>query len=275
MHYISESIYCFQAKWYQMQHVLCSKIPKATSVGLLVMRLRHCPARYLHWPQQPNSKSNDVRNFHRHFSSQCTLQKMSEAKERQELNIWGEKKQNSSGLFLDYISYSSLLSSCSAHGTQEHQLIREWKVGTKWNCYLWLWQSNSVLGAFLHLPQIKQVVFKISSFFCFSLLKSAKVSMITPKIRLRTIMMTMKKNNRSYITLAAKRGSCKIRILIINSPNTCTANPYNTFLAVQQQEHAAPQPLPSDSPFLMLSNDTLEFKALIETKVQDYREKPN
>jgi len=88
-------------------------------------------------------------------------------------------------------------------------------------------------------------------------------------------MMTMKKNNRSYITLAAKRGSCKIRILIINNPNTCTANPYNTFLAVQQQGYAAPHPLPSVSPFLMLSNDILELKALSETKVQDYREKPN
>lgn len=48
-----------------------------------------------------------------------------------------------------------------------------------------------------HSPQIKHVVFKISSFFCFSLLRSAKVSMMTPKIRLRTMMMTMKKNKRS------------------------------------------------------------------------------
>lgn len=48
-----------------------------------------------------------------------------------------------------------------------------------------------------HLPQMKQVVFRISSFFCFSLLRSAKVSMITPKIRLRTIIMTMKKKRRS------------------------------------------------------------------------------
>jgi hypothetical protein len=47
------------------------------------------------------------------------------------------------------------------------------------------------------LPQMKQVVLRISSFFCFSLLRSANVSMITPKIRLRTMMMTMKKNRRS------------------------------------------------------------------------------
>lgn len=166
----------------------------------------------------------------------------------------GKKKPNSLGLLLDYISYSFLLSSCllctwNPRAPTDQGMKGGNKISCKqvWNYYLWLWQSNSALGAFPHLPQIKQVVFKISSFFCFSLLKSAKVSMITPKIRLRTIMMTMKKNNRSYITLAAKRGSCKIRILIINNPNTCAANPYNTFLAVQQQEHAAPQPLPSVS----------------------------
>lgn len=247
---ISESIHCLQAT--------CSMCFAAkfqiTYVDLLVMQPRHCPASYLHWPQQLNSKSNDVRNFHRPFSSQCTPQNMSEAKERQELKIWGEKKPSSSGLLLDYISYSFLLSSCLLctwnPRAPTDQGMKGWnKISCKqvWNYYLWLWQSNSALGAFPHLPQIKQVVFKISSFFCFSLLKSAKVSMITPKIRLRTIMMTMKKNNRSYITLAAKRGSCKIRILIINNPNMCAANPYNTFLAVQQQEHAAPQPLPSVS----------------------------
>lgn len=41
-------------------------------------------------------------------------------------------------------------------------------------------------------PQIKHVVFRISSFFCFSLLRSANVSMMTPKIRFRTMMMTIK-----------------------------------------------------------------------------------
>uniref|UniRef100_A0A2M4CEV0 Putative secreted protein n=1 Tax=Anopheles marajoara TaxID=58244 RepID=A0A2M4CEV0_9DIPT len=46
-------------------------------------------------------------------------------------------------------------------------------------------------------PQMKQVFFRISSFCCFSLRKSANVSMITPKIRFSTIMMTMKKNSRS------------------------------------------------------------------------------
>lgn len=56
-------------------------------------------------------------------------------------------------------------------------------------------------------PQMKQVVFRTSSFFCFSLLRSAKVSMMTPKMRLRTMMMTMKKNSKSYITLAANSGS--------------------------------------------------------------------
>ena len=44
---------------------------------------------------------------------------------------------------------------------------------------------------------MKHVVLRISSFFCFSLRKSAKVSMITPKMRFSTMMMTMKKNRRS------------------------------------------------------------------------------
>jgi len=47
------------------------------------------------------------------------------------------------------------------------------------------------------LPQMKQEFFRISSFCCFSLLRSANVSMITPKMRLRTIMITMKKKRRS------------------------------------------------------------------------------
>lgn len=46
-------------------------------------------------------------------------------------------------------------------------------------------------------PQMKHVVLRISSFFCFSLRRSAKVSMITPKMRFSTMMMTMKKNRRS------------------------------------------------------------------------------
>lgn len=94
--------------------------------------------------------------------------------------------------------------------------------------------------------------------------------MITPKIRLRTIMMTMKKNNRSYITLAAKRGSCKIRILIINNPNMCTSNPVPPNLLRSATEHAAPQPLPSELPSLMLSNETLQLKTLSESKMWDY-----
>ncbi len=54
---------------------------------------------------------------------------------------------------------------------------------------------------------MKQVVFRISSFLCFSLLRSAKVSMITPKMRFNTMMMTMKKNKRSYTTRAGNMGS--------------------------------------------------------------------
>ena len=55
---------------------------------------------------------------------------------------------------------------------------------------------------------MKQVFFRISSFCCFSLLRSANVSMMTPKIRLRTMMMTMKKNRRSYTTRATNKFSC-------------------------------------------------------------------
>ena len=66
--------------------------------------------------------------------------------------------------------------------------------------YFELAQANvmySGVSSLLHAPQMKQVVFRISSFLCFSLLKSANVSMMTPKIRLRTIMMTTKKKRRS------------------------------------------------------------------------------
>lgn len=50
---------------------------------------------------------------------------------------------------------------------------------------------------FISSPQIKHVFFKTSSFSCFSWRKSANVSMMTPKIKLRTMMMTMKKKQRS------------------------------------------------------------------------------
>lgn len=55
---------------------------------------------------------------------------------------------------------------------------------------------------------MKHELRRISSFCCFSLLRSAKVSMMTPKMRLRMIMMTMKKKRRSYITRATNNGSC-------------------------------------------------------------------
>lgn len=48
------------------------------------MQLRHCPASYLHCPQQLNSKSNGVRIVQ---TLLIAPQKMSEAKERQELKI--------------------------------------------------------------------------------------------------------------------------------------------------------------------------------------------
>lgn len=67
---------------------------------------------------------------------------------------------------------------------------------------------------------MKQVFFKINSFCCFSDLRSANVSIITPKMRFRTIIITMKKNNKSYTTLATNKGSCKTiinNILIVAS----------------------------------------------------------
>ena len=51
-----------------------------------------------------------------------------------------------------------------------------------------------------HLPQIKHVFLSTSSLFCFSLLRSANVSIMTPNIKLRTIMMTTKKKSKSYTT---------------------------------------------------------------------------
>lgn len=62
------------------------------------------------------------------------------------------------------------------------------------------------------LPQIKQVLRRISSFCVFSDLRSAKVSMMTPKMRLSTMMMTMKKKSRSYKIRNRKRGSYKTTV---------------------------------------------------------------
>ena len=44
---------------------------------------------------------------------------------------------------------------------------------------------------------MKHEFLMISSLFCFSERRSAKVSMMTPKIRFRTMMMTMKKKTMS------------------------------------------------------------------------------
>lgn len=80
------------------------------------------------------------------------------------------------------------------------------------NIYIYSKQYSGVIFyltmyILLYIPQMKQVFFKISSFCCFSLLKSANVSIMTPKIKFKTIMITMKKNNKSYITLATNRPS--------------------------------------------------------------------
>lgn len=65
------------------------------------------------------------------------------------------------------------------------------------------------------LPHMKQVFLRISSFCCFSLLKSAKVSMMTPKIKLSTIMMTTKKKSMSYTTRAPNIGSFENILMLL------------------------------------------------------------
>ena len=55
---------------------------------------------------------------------------------------------------------------------------------------------------------MKQVFRRMSSFCCFSVRRSANVSMMTPNMRLRVMIMTMKKKSRSYTTRARKYGSC-------------------------------------------------------------------
>jgi len=52
--------------------------------------------------------------------------------------------------------------------------------------------NNKYVESAIHLPQMKHVFFRVSSLCCFSVLRSANVSMITPKIRLSTITMTTK-----------------------------------------------------------------------------------
>lgn len=48
---------------------------------------------------------------------------------------------------------------------------------------------------------MKQVLRRTDSFSCFSFLRSPKVSMMTPKMRLRTMTMMTMKNAMSYATL--------------------------------------------------------------------------
>lgn len=91
---------------------------------------------------------------------------------------------------------------------------------------------------------MKQVFFKINSFCCFSDLRSANVSIITPKIRFRTIIITMKKNNKSYTTLATNKGSCKIIII-----NILIASSYN-FISILTVLDGARKISPIPPPFL-------------------------
>lgn len=60
-------------------------------------------------------------------------------------------------------------------------------------------------------PQMKHVFLRFSSLAFFSLLRSAKVSMITPKMRLRMMTLIRKKNRRSYTTRKKKLGCCTTR----------------------------------------------------------------
>jgi hypothetical protein len=72
---------------------------------------------------------------------------------------------------------------------------------------VWGWMNLADAWTVQYLPQIKHVFLSISSFCCFSLLRSANVSMMTPKIRFNTIIITMKKKARSYTTRATNNGS--------------------------------------------------------------------
>lgn len=61
----------------------------------------------------------------------------------------------------------------------------------------------------------------MSSFCCFSDLKSAKVSIMTPKIRFNTIMMRTKKNNRSYRTRPINRIPSYKKYYILSETIAC------------------------------------------------------
>lgn len=67
------------------------------------------------------------------------------------------------------------------------------------------------------LPQIKQVFRSISSFLCFSVRRSAKLSIITPKIKFKVMIITIKKNIISYITRKKYNGSLKDRQSLMTS----------------------------------------------------------
>lgn len=58
---------------------------------------------------------------------------------------------------------------------------------------------------------MKHVFLRFSSLAFFSLLRSAKVSMMTPKMRLRMMTLIRMKNRRSYTTRKKKLESCTTR----------------------------------------------------------------
>lgn len=83
--------------------------------------------------------------------------------------------------------------------------------------HIWLRITDCWEDVHLISPQMKHVVLRISSFLCFSLLRSANVSMMTPKMRFNTMMITKKKNRRSYTTRAANRRSWKHTQVLIEA----------------------------------------------------------
>lgn len=97
------------------------------------------------------------------------------------------------------------------------KITQKIKTQSHVKAHIWLRITDCWEDVCLISPQMKHVVLRISSFLCFSLLRSANVSMMTPKMRFNTMMITKKKNRRSYTTRAANRRSWKHTQVLIEA----------------------------------------------------------
>ena len=94
----------------------------------------------------------------------------------------------------------AMQSTLASSDTHTHSLLKSGHVDCK---------TTMLTKSTAYVPHIKQEFFSCSSFLFFSALRSANVSMITPKMRFwKMITMTPRKKVRSYTTLRKKRGSC-------------------------------------------------------------------